>query len=254
MNVSTPDPTATSAAQSKINRETAETQQGLNMVDQVGPDGTLRYERAGNMDVGGSTVPHYQATTTLSPSQQALYDTNNTTKQNIAQIGATQSDKIGSLLNTPIDLNSASETKYEQMARSRLDPLWAQKRQQNETDLINRGIRPGSEGYNTMMGQFGQQQNDAYNSMYVAGKGMFDQEALTERNQPINEISALMSGSQVSMPNFISTPQTQVANTDFMGAAYNSANAKNSANNAMMGGLFGLAGSGLTAGIKYGIK
>ncbi len=41
------------------------------------------------------------------------------------------------------------------------------------------------------------------------------------RNQPINEISALLSGSQVSNPQFVNTPQTQLANTDFAGIQAN---------------------------------
>ena len=77
------------------------------------------------------------------------------------------------------------------------------------------------------------------------------QEALTQRNQPINEISALMSGSQVSQPQFTNTPQSNVAGVDYSGLVQNNYaqqmaqwNAQNqqrqSQNNAMMGGLFGI--------------
>ena len=46
-------------------------------------------------------------------------------------------------------------------------------------------------------------------------------ELLTRRNQPINEITALMSGSQVQNPNFISPRPAQVANTDVAGITMN---------------------------------
>jgi hypothetical protein len=78
------------------------------------------------------------------------------------------------------------------------------------------------------------------------------QETLTQRNQPINEISALMSGSQVSQPQFTNTPQSQVGGVDYSGLVsnnykaqmdqYNATLARKNANQQnMMGGLFGIA-------------
>ena len=71
---------------------------------------------------------------------------------------------------------------------------------------------------------------------------------MAERNQPINEISALLSGSQVSQPNFVNSPQGQVAGVDYAGMVKDKYNAdmaayqqKSSNHNAMLGGLFGLA-------------
>lgn len=243
MDINTPDPAAAAEAQAKSNKETAVTQQVLNMTDQVTPDYTLKYTRNGDTSVGGQQVPRFLATTTLSPANQQIYNTQQGTKQNLATIGNEQSAAVRNILNTPFDFNGASESKYEQMLRSRLDPLWDERAGQFEQDAVNRGIRPGSAAYSALSRDFGQQRNDAYNSMYVQGKGLFDQEALTERNQPLNEISALMSGSQIAQPNFINTPQTQVAGTNVAGMMYDSANMQNQQQAAAMGGLFGLGGS-----------
>lgn len=68
------------------------------------------------------------------------------------------------------------------------------------------------------------------------------QEQFNIRNQPINEITALMSGGQVSNPNFTSTPTTQLATTDFAGIQANYDNqmqANHQANSAQKGQLFG---------------
>jgi hypothetical protein len=43
------------------------------------------------------------------------------------------------------------------------------------------------------------------------------QELYTSRNQPINEITSLLSGSQVNSPNFINTPGAQIPTTDVGG-------------------------------------
>ena len=77
-------------------------------------------------------------------------------------------------------------------------------------------------------------------------------EALLQRQTPLNEISALMSGSQVNSPQFVNNPTTSVASTDVTGPVYanyqgamNNYNQRLQQNNAMMGGLFGLGGAAL---------
>ena len=72
------------------------------------------------------------------------------------------------------------------------------------------------------------------------------EEAYAMRNQPINEITALMSGAQVNNPNFVNTTTGQIANTDFAGiqANYDAQLAANHQNdvsnrNAMFGAALG---------------
>lgn len=258
-----PDPNATAAAQAKYNQSTATTQQLLNQTNQVTNDGTLTYNQTGTntfQDADGKNinVPQFTATTTLSPAQQAIADLTNKTKTNLGQIGVDQSAKIGGLLGTNVDLNTATENKIDQLGAARLDPQFAKQQDALNTQLANQGIQPGSAAWNAQQTQFGQNKNDAYNQLYLSGRSQGAQEALTERNQPINEISALMSGSQVSQPNFTNTPTTQVGGVDYGGMVNNAYqgqmqgyNAQLANQGAMMGGLFGMAGTLGTAGIKY---
>lgn len=260
-----PDPKVTAAAQTGMNIDTAQAQQLTNQTNQVTPQGSITYSNTGtnsfvNSDGKTVNIPQYTATQTYSPAEQALFDLSNKTKANIGQIGVDQSKAIGTLLGTPIDLNSnsATEARLAQLGASRLDPQFAQSEDALRTKLSNQGLQPGSAAWNAEMQQFGQNKNDAYNQMYLTGHGQAVQEALTQRNQPINEISALLSGSQVSQPSFAQTPTASIASPDYMGAVQNNYNAQLgiynqqlSQNNAMMGGLFGLAGTIGTAGIKY---
>lgn len=176
----------------------------------------------------------------------------------MADIGNSQSAKIGALLNTPLNLNTATEDKINQLGAARLDPRFQKESAALDTSLINKGIRPGSAAWNDAQTQFSQQKNDAYNQLYLTGRGQGAQEALTERNQPINEISALLSNSQVSQPGFTNTPTPGVAPTDVIGAQQQSLNQQNvgyqgelAQNNALMSGLFGLGSAGL-GGWAYG--
>ena len=85
------------------------------------------------------------------------------------------------------------------------------------------------------------------------------QEMLLPRNQAINEIGAIQSGSQVQNPQFTPYQSGRVSDTPLSQNVYASAALANQASQikaaeaaAGLGGLFGLAGTGLTAGMRYG--
>lgn len=251
-----PDPYATATAQTAMNKDTALAQNILNMTNQVTPEGKLEYRQSGTIpyyDSAGNltALPQFTATTTYSPEQQKIYDIGKQTETNIATIGRDQSARIGELLGKPVDLsNEATESRLMELGSKRLDPRFAREEEALRTRLVNQGLRPGTAAFDAEMSNFSQGRNDAYNSLLLQGRGQAVQESLTERSTPINEISALLSGSQVSQPNFVGTPQAQVAGTDYTGAvnsayqgALNSYNQQVAGKNAMMGGLFGLAGT-----------
>lgn len=242
-----PDPTATAAAQAASNKSTAITQQELNQTDQIGPTGTSTYQQIGTNADG---TPRFQQTTALSAPEQAIFNTNEGTKQNIANIGNAQSQKIGDLLSTPFSVDQGIADKISSIGKTQLDPMWAANDSKQAASLANSGITPGSEAYDNAMRSYNAGKNSSYNQLFLQGDAQAESESLAQRNQPINEISALMSGSQVATPTFSSTPQTGVAGTDVAGITQNSyldanqqAQQAVAGNNATMGGLFGLAGT-----------
>ncbi|WP_367944903.1 tail fiber domain-containing protein [Aquamicrobium sp.] len=105
-----PDPYKTAQAQSGMNRDTAITQQMVNMVNQVTPDGSLTYEQTGT---GGFTdssgkwveVPQYTSTQTLSPQQQAIKDQQDAASLGLSKFANSQIDRLDGLLGTPFNLS-----------------------------------------------------------------------------------------------------------------------------------------------------
>lgn len=250
-----PDPAVTAAAQGAANKATAVTQYGLNATNQNTPTGSLNYKQIGQWDDG---TPRFEATTALSPTQQNIFNTNEGTKQNIADIGKDQSSRIAGLLGTPFDLNKATNEKVRGFQDEFLDPMWDRQQNKLESTNIAKGIRPGSEQYFNSNRDFSDQRQRGYDQAYLDTYKTATGNALTERNQPINEITALMSGSQVSNPAFQNTPSPGVAPTDVIGAQQQSLNqsnvgfnAKVAQNNALMSGLFGLGGAGIKAAGSY---
>lgn len=249
-----PDPAATAAAQATANKETAVAQYGLNATNQVTPQGTSTYKQIGQWDDG---TPRFEQTTALNPGEQSIYDTGVQTRQNLGNIGQTQSAKIGQLLDTPFSVGDATNSKISQIQKGFLDPQWAQQQDALNTQLINSGVRPGTEAYTRAMRDFSDQRQRAYDSSYLDSYNTAQQSALTERNQPINEISALLSGSQVSMPSFGSTPTPGVAPTDYIGAVGQSLAQQNVGYQGELAramginsGLFGLGSAAIGGGAK----
>lgn len=247
----------TATAQAGLNRDTALTQQGINMVNQVTPDGNLTYSQNGQtsfVDSKGKTVstPTYTATTTLSPQQQAIKAQTDEASLNLGTLAAQQSKAVSDQLSKPFSYTgSDAEDMAYTLGAKRLDPQFAQQGDALRSQLIASGLRPGTEAYDQQMQQFGQTKNDAYDQLALGAQQQGYQQALTTYNEPLNAISGLMSGSQVQTPQFASTPQSNVAGVDYSGLVSNNYNQAVSQHNAMLGGLFGLAGSAATAGIKY---
>lgn len=248
-----PDPAETARAQGQANKEAAIASQLGSMVNQKNPWGTLTYNQLGNWSDG---TPRSEAVTELTPEQMALFQTGQRTDQALANLGESQIGRLSNVLNEPFSLNNeATEARLMELGSKRLQPKFDQQREALRTRLVNQGISdPNSEAYRAEMRNFSEGENDAFNQLLLTGRGQAIQEALTARNQPINEITSLLSGTNVSMPQFGSTPGLNVNPADIMGATYASANinAQNAAQaqqrqNAMMGGLFGLGGAAITA-------
>lgn len=246
-----PDPVKTAMAQSGANIDTAVTQQLLNMTNQVGPWGSTTYAPTGftsYTDSFGKThqLPTYTQTTTYAPEQQAIFDKSTKAQTNLAQLAQDQSAAMNDYLAKPFEFDNqdAADWAYD-LASSRILPQQARNEEAVRTRLTNAGIRPGSAAWNSEMERMTQANNDQLNQLMLQGRSQAFNEAKTTRDQPINEISALLSGSQINAPNagMSGTPQTSVAGVDYAGLVNQNYQAKLQNYQNQMGGLFGLAGS-----------
>lgn len=254
-----PDPRETASAQTATNIGTAIANQRGALVNQVTPYGTLRFDQTGTFqysdplepDAAPYQIPTYTATQTFTPIGQQISNNTTQTELNLARLGNSQSARLNNLLDRPVQLgNEAVEGRIADLQRKRMDPLFAERRDALETRLANQGIKRGTDAYSRAMSDFGETENDAYNQMFLTGRAQAINEQLTERNQPLNEIAALMSGSQVSQPTFVGTPAFNAPTTDFAGitnAAYQQDlarwNAQQANSGFPIGGLFSALGS-----------
>lgn len=272
-----PDPSYVSGQQTQSNLNTAISQARLNNVNQVTPMGSLTYdETGGKLDYAGNWIPQFTATTKLSPEQQKLYDTQTRVTQGAYDLADKYTTRIGDATAQPFNYEGLpnAPTYNEDYRRQQIDTIMQRNQPQLDRDraqleqrLADRGIGIEDPAYRTAMDQYGRTLNDfRLGADLQAGNSaaqQFGLEAQTRdraiaeranlRSQPINEVAALLgTGSGVQGPQFVNTPQSQVAPTDVSGNYWNSYAAQvqqqqnqQQQQNAMMSGLFGLGSAAL---------
>ena len=241
-----PDPKETAQASIGTNVGTAIANTMMGNVNQVGPGGSLSYDQTGSHSwtdpYTGQTydIPTFTATTNMSPEMQEIYS------------GLT--GQAGRVVNNLSDAPPLDATQYrdqaEQALLARMQPQFDQDRERMETQMANQGIGMGARAFQSAQGNLDRGINDARLGAILAGgdeaSRMMQMDAAS-RAQPINEISALLSGSQVATPNFQMNQPSGIPTTDTAGLInqnYNQRlgvyNQQMNQWNSTMGGLFGM--------------
>ena len=235
-------------------------------------------------------------TQTLTPEAQKTLDEQQKTQYQLASLGGKGANLASNVLDksfnfggpdvqTSLDLSNVAKMPVNagtigmEAIMSRLEPSLARNRVSTETNLINQGLRPGTEAYDNAARLLSESENDqrtqavlqginldtaanaqGYNQALQGGQfaNTAQQQALAQaiqnRQMPLNEIAALMSSSQIQNPQFGAYSGSNVtaaptfAATQAQGQAeQNNYNQQVATQNANTAGLYSLAGSGVKA-------
>ena len=275
-----PDPMATAAAQTGANIGSAEATSLMNQVNQVGPYGGLTYTQRGTQTVktpfGTFTVPQSTATQWFTPVGQQQQNYTQATGLNIGEAGQALSGQIANTLANPIQLpgtpdytnESVDKQLYSEYAPMMNYQLGNQKAQL-ESQLQAQGATPGSSAYNNAMTLFNNNAQQAWNSMYMAGRGEATSEmqqnyqnrlnqAMTAYNQPLQTVATLMGGGAPQSQALTTTPSVNIAPANYeqdVNQAYQNemqAYKEQVANqSSTMGGIFGTLGTLGSVAMKF---
>ncbi len=274
-----PDPRETAAAQTGTNVSTAVANTAMGNVNQYTPYGSLTYRQTGTTSIRdpntGVTyrVPTYSSATTLSRDEQRVYDQDVRARTNLAGAAADQSDFLRDYLSTPFtdyaDFNPDTREIEEYLGELydyRMEPAFRRDEDALRTRLTQQGLEPGSAAWNAEMERFGQNRNDArvqtmlqgnnqaFNQLLAQHQTNFNQD-LTLRNQPINEIGALLGTGQVQNPGTapMNVP-SQMPTVDAAGLIMDNYRARQSnyqqqmaQRQGILGGMFDLGAAAITA-------
>lgn len=216
-------------------------------------------------------------TQTLNPAQQALLDKSNQAKLGLSDLAVQGTGLAKGVLGKSLDFSqlpsrpgSAEDTRTKVMdaMMARVNEDVDRQKGQLNSSLYASGIAPGSKAYDDAMALTERSRTDARNQALLAsGQEMTRDfqtdsarrrdalgELLTERQTPINEITALMSGSQVNNPFSIPgyAQNAQVGAAPIFGATQATGdwnadlyNAKAAQAGNLQQGLFGLGSAGI---------
>ena len=234
---------------------------------------------------------------TLTPTAQKTLEAQQNVQYSLANLGQLGANTAADVLNKPfsfdgpdvqtsLDLSGIAKmpvnagTTGQEAIMSRLNPSLAKLRTSTETNLINQGLRPGTEAYNNAAKLLGEQENDALTQAVLQGINLdmganaqgFNQalqsgefgntaiqqalaQAIQKRQMPLNEITALMSGSQIQNPQFGGYQGSTVTPPPIFQAEQNKGmfdsntyNQQIAEANAATAGMYSLGG----AALKYG--
>lgn len=290
-----PDYAGAAVAQGAANKETAVAQARLNNPNIYSPYGNQTVTW-GTPDATGVAQPTINQT--LTPEAQRALTAQQNLQANLATLGGQSYGTAFDVMSKPFDYRGQVQTSLDtsgiakmpvnagttgqEAIMSRLEPSLAKNRVSTETQLINQGLRPGTEAYDNAIKLLGQQENDARTQAALQGINLdmsantqgFNQalqggqfgntanqqalaQAITQRQLPLNEINALMSGSQIQNPTFspysgsnIAPPP--IANATAQQGAFdqNTYNQQMGSYNQNLAGLYSLAGVGAYGAAK----
>lgn len=217
-------------------------------------------------------------TQTLSPEQQALYEQTQQTQGTLGGLGQQGADALTGIVGKPLDLSGAPAApnpgavnqQVIDAMMGRVNTDYGRAVDQKNSDLTASGIPVTSDAYKAQMDILNRGRTDAAQQATIAGYNQGNTqfandttarknaiaESLLQRQTPLNEVNALMSGGQVSnpyaMPGVAATGQAQPAPifqaanaTGQYGTDVYNANAQRAGNT--QAGLFGLGQAGILA-------
>lgn len=231
-----PDYAGAAREQGQANIQAAIAQNIMGRPNQVTPFGSTTYQQTGTADVGGNAVPTFTGTQTLSPEVQRMFDRAFATSGQEFDVNS-----IPGIGEHQIDRNSVRDSLV-----ARQEEAIGRDRENVRSDLIARGIPEGSEAFNNEMARLDRMTVDARQQAELGagqaqqqaleGRRQSIQEALLNRQVPFNELTAIMGGSGMGLPQFgggggqgIQPPDIMGATQNQYGAAVDQANARNAA-------------------------
>jgi hypothetical protein len=282
-----PDYAGAAVAQGASNLESARATAKLSNPNTYTPYGTQLVSYDGDVPTIRQTLTP-QAQQTLEAEQRVQTSLANLGEKG-TQMASTVLDKPfafgGPAVQTSLDTSNIARMPVnagmtgQEAIMSRLEPSLARARTTTETNLVNQGLRPGTEAYDNAIRSLGEQETDqrtqavlqginldtaanaqGYNQALQGGQfaNTAQQQALAQaiqgRQMPLNEITALMSGSQIQNPQFQAYQGANVAAAPTFAATQaqgafdaNSYNQQVAAQNANTAGLYSLGGSAMRA-------
>jgi hypothetical protein len=170
------DPKVVSTDQTISNVGTAASQQAGNLINQVGPNGSVNYDQTGSYTdpTTGAVTPRYTQTTTLDPLTQSILAGTKQAGASLVPTAQTLATQAGTSATTPLNFNTAdsgilnsSPQQIDQNAAKAsfdaqagfLKPVYDQQQKDLQDQLSRAGISVGNDAYSNAQTNLANSQN-----------------------------------------------------------------------------------------------
>lgn len=245
-----PDPpnyAAAATAQGVANEAAARLTARMNRPDEFNPLGSRTWQ-----DLGGDRM---KSTTALTPAGTNLFNQQMRISTGLGNVSENALGRVSSEFAKPFAANFDRDA-YADALMKRYDTQFGRDEESTRSRMLAAGMGPGTEAYQREFERMDQARNDAELQAYLnAGKeqGADIERQSFLRNVPLNELNALRTGAQPSMPSFQAyggggqvqpAPVMQGAQQQYQGAL-DQYNAQAGQQGNLMTGLFGLGSAAL---------
>lgn len=228
-----PDYTGAAQAQGAANKDAAIASSQLSNPNVSNPYGTQTVTYSID-PATGNPIPNINQT--FAPGQQAIFDSTQKLQQQTADLGLQGAQNAAGILGQTFSINNIPGIEKTAIDRNSVrDALVARATDANNIDrdnarstLVAQGIPVGSEAYNREFSRLDRSMNDARQqaelgagqaeSQALDARRQMIQEALLQRQTPLNEIASLRSGSQLNPLQFSNVSSQQVGAAPIFGA------------------------------------
>jgi hypothetical protein len=280
-----PDYTGAAMAQAQSSQDAQTRADWTNRPNMVTPWGESQWSSKAGVDPAtGKPITEWTNNVTLSGDQQKSLDDQMAIQSGRSDLAKGMMGRLSDATAKPFDWDNLqamagvpqtgddTRKRVEQGLMDRMAPVHAQQTAGLEGKLANMGLTRGSEAWNREMQRMGDQQSrEQFNALEQGGQeqqrqfGMNLQSAgyqnqlrqqqiaeqAQQRNMPLNELNALLSGQQVNSPGFQNFSQsTSAGGANLLGAAQSqygaqqdAANAKAAQTSGIMSGIGSIAGA-----------
>ena len=250
------DPFKTAAAQQQANLATTMQNQAASQTNQITPYGSSTYYQTG---IGPNGIPTYTNVQQLTPQQQVLLGLSQQSAGLAGGAGANLlANTFGQYSNAP-DLSSQAGGTTQQLLGQQteyLRPYFETQNTQLDTRLRNQGIMPGTPAYDQQMDELSRRQDQSVTGFLTQAQPMAFEQAYKQYNAPLQTAATLAALGQPAGlgQSYVNAPGATGNPADLTGAVANADQQRmqayqtaQSQQNAMMSGIFGIAGQGVKA-------
>jgi hypothetical protein len=230
-----PDPTQVSNAQQGYNQAAATAQNTTNSYNQSTPFGSINYTADPNSPSG------YSLNTSLSPTEQGLFNTYTGTQGQAGNIASNLLSNTAGMYSQPFNGNNQAVTdKLNQWSSQYLQPIFNQQQSNTDAQLRSQGLTPGSEAYNNAENLLARNQGDVTNQYLQQNQQQGFNQALQEYQTPLQTASGLFGMSAPQGPTQQNTPTAQIQPANYSGQVQQNYQQQNQNYENTLSGLFGI--------------